>query len=170
MIRLPPQVRTRCGLFAKLKATADSDGDERKRLLDEIEKNLIPHAKWEETEFYPAFAKRANHQQLLQHAEAITEHRAVEKAVLPDIHAADVDSRQFAGSSLVLAEMIEHHATEEEEQMFASARQLFDADELADLDRKYAKWKESTMASVMTAHAKTKTAAAAVLRSPQSPG
>ena len=157
-------------LFSSLKATADSDVGARKQLLHDIEQGLVPHAKWEETVFYPAFAKRASHEQLLQHAEAITEHRAVEKAVLPDVHAADFNSRQFAGSSLVLGEMIEHHAAQEEQQMFRSARQLFSPDELAALDKKYADWKESSMGTVMTAYAKIKTSAVSALRSPQAPG
>lgn len=44
--------------------------------LADIEKNLIPHAKWEEEVFYPAFAERADRDGLKTHAEAIQEHRS----------------------------------------------------------------------------------------------
>lgn len=156
-------------LFAKITKTADSEADARHDLLKRIEALLIPHAKWEETVFYPAFEDRANHEQKLIYAEAIQEHRAVELAVLPDIHAADVDSRQFAGSVQVCGELIKHHAHEEETKMFDAVRQLFSADELADFDRKYASWKDSSGADAITSYAKVKTAAMAFMRNPDSP-
>lgn len=157
-------------LFKRINATADSDVDLRGELLQKIEAALIPHAKWEETVFYPAFAERATHDQLLMHAEAMQEHRAVEHSVLPDIHAADTDSRQFAGSVKVFGEMIDHHATEEETAMFAAIRQLFSASDLARMDEEYAEWKDSSAAAAISLHAKVKTAAASILRSPSSPG
>jgi len=156
-------------LFAQITKTADSEADSRHELLKRIEALLIPHAKWEETVFYPAFEARANHEQKLIYAEAIQEHRAVELAVLPDIHAADVDSRQFAGSVQVCGELIKHHAHEEETKMFDAVRQLFSADELADFDRKYAAWKDSSGADAITGYAKVKTAAMAFMRNPDSP-
>ncbi|MBW3549416.1 MAG: hemerythrin domain-containing protein [Proteobacteria bacterium] len=157
-------------LFKQINATADDDTDTREDLLHKIEAALIPHAKWEEKVFYPAFADRADHEQLLLHAEAMQEHRAVELTVLPDIHAADVDSRQFAGSVKVFGEMIEHHAKEEETAMFDAIRQSFSAAELAELDDDYEQWKDSSAADAISMHAKVKTAAASMLRSPSSPG
>lgn len=156
-------------LFARINKTADSEADARHDLLKRIEAALIPHAKWEETVFYPEFEKRANHEQKLIYAEAIQEHRAVELAVLPDIHAADVDSRQFAGSIQVCGEMIKHHSHEEETKMFDAVRQLFSADELAELDTKYARWKDSSAADAIEGYAKFKTSATAMLRNPDSP-
>jgi hemerythrin-like domain-containing protein len=157
-------------LFTRINATADSEVDERKELLQQIEAALIPHAKWEERVFYPAFAERAGHDQLLLKAEAMTEHRAVELAVLPDIHAADFNSRQFAGCVKACGDLIKHHAHEEEGQMFAVVRQLFSTQELADLDEQYATWKGSSAADALGTFAKLKTAAASALRSPDSPG
>ena len=138
--------------------------------MQKIEANLIPHAKWEELVFYPAFAKRASHDQLLQHAEAIQEHRAVELTVLPDLHASEKTSRQFAGSVKVLSEFIDHHAEEEEKEMFASARELFTPQELAELDEQYEEWKASSVAAGVTAHAKIKTGLKAAVRNPKAPG
>lgn len=157
-------------LFEQINATTDRAGKTRAGLLEKIEANLIPHAKWEELVFYPAFARRASHEQLLQHAEAIQEHRAVELTVLPDLHASDKTSRQFAGSVKVLGEFIDHHAKEEEKEMFASARDLFTAEELADFDEQYEEWKSSFVAAGITAHAKIKTGLKSVLRNPKAPG
>ena len=156
-------------LFASINRTADSEVDTRHDLLKQIETLLIPHAKWEETVFYPEFEKRASHEQKLIYAEAIQEHRAVELAVLPDIHASDVDSRQFAGSVRVCGELIKHHAHEEETRMFDAARQLFSSEELAELDAKYARWKDSSGADAIEGYAKFKTSAIAMMRNPDSP-
>ena len=157
-------------LFAKINATSDEQGDTRKELIKSIEEALIPHSKWEETNFYPEFKKRATHAQQLLYATSMQEHRLIEKAVLPDIHAAGFDSRQFAGSVKVLSELVEHHAHEEETQLFPVVRQLFKPTELAELDHQYAQWKDSSAASAMSAFAKLKTAARGVLHQPQSPG
>ena len=131
------------GLFAEINDTTDRASKKRIALLRKIEAALVPHAKWEELFFYPEFAKRADHEELGQHAEAIQEHRAVELTVLPDIHACDPGSRQFAGCAKVLEEFVTHHAKEEEKSMFASAKKLFSAEELAAFDDQYAKWKKS---------------------------
>ena len=161
------QLRT---LFEQINATTDRAEKKRTELLEKIEANLIPHAKWEELVFYPAFAGRASHDQLLQHAEAIQEHRAVELTVLPDLHASEKTSRQFAGSVKVLAEFITHHADEEEKEMFKAARQLFTAEERAQLDEEYEAWKASPAAAGLTFHAKAKTALKSIARNPKAPG
>jgi len=158
------------GLFERMDATTDRAEKKRTELLAAIEAVLIPHAKWEELVFYPAFAKKASHEQLLQHAEAIQEHRAVELTVLPDLHASSVGSRQFAGSAKVLGEFVTHHAGEEEREMFVSARKLFSAAELSALDEQYEEWKGSFAAGWISTHAKIKTAVKAKLRSPTAPG
>lgn len=157
-------------LFEQVNATTDRAEKTRLQLLEKIEAALVPHAKWEETMFYPAFAERASHEQLLLYTAAMQEHRAVEQSVLPDLKACDPTSREFAGSAKVMGEQIDHHAREEERELFAAMRQLFSPKELAEMDEQYAQWKESGMAAGMTLHAKIKTGVASVFRMPGSPG
>jgi iron-sulfur cluster repair protein YtfE (RIC family) len=108
-------------LFEQVNATTDRAEKTRTELLARIEEALVPHAKWEETVFYPAFAERANHDQLLLYTSAMQEHRAVEQSVLPDLKACPPNSREFAGSAKVMGEQIDHHAREEEREMFSIA-------------------------------------------------
>ena len=84
------------GLFDELKETTDRATKKRSDLLAKIKKNLMPHAKWEEIVFYPAFKERADRDGLQTHAEAVEEHKAVEETVIPDVNAADVGTPQFA--------------------------------------------------------------------------
>lgn len=157
-------------LFAQVNATTDRAEKTRLELLEKIEAALVPHAKWEELVFYPAFASRASHEQLLLYTSAMQEHRAVEQSVLPDLKACEPTSREFAGSAKVMGEQIDHHAREEERELFAAMRELFTSRELAELDEQYEQWKASGMGEGVTLHAKIKTGVASIFRMPGSPG
>ena len=144
-------------MFEEINGTTDRARKTRTDLLERIEANLMPHAKWEEHVFYPEFKKRADRDGLKTHAEAVTEHHAVEHAVIPEVKAADVETPEFAGRVKVFGEMIEHHAKEEEKTMFKMARELFSAEERAELDEQYEAWKASDegMKAVAAARAET---------------
>lgn len=143
-------------LFAELKETTDRGVKKRQTLLQRIEESLIPHAKWEESVFYPAFKERADRDGQQTYAEALTEHHAVEHTVIPEVHAADPGTPEFAGRTKVFGELIDHHATEEETTMFKMARKLFNAEERAQLDEDYEAWKASPAAQAAMAGEKTK--------------
>ena len=136
-----------------MEGTTDRAKKTRSELLGDIEAGLIPHAKWEELVFYPAFKQRADREGLKTHAEAVQEHRAVELTVLPDLKGKPTDSVEFAGSAKVLSEFVEHHAGEEEKTMFKMARKLFSTEELAELDEQYEQWKSTTEAAREMANA-----------------
>ena len=97
-------------LFEEMKSTTDRASKTRTDLLRKIDENLLPHAKWEEQVFYPAFAERASRDGLQTHAEALEEHRAVEETVMPDVHGADDTTPEFAGRSKDFGEQHDHHA------------------------------------------------------------
>ncbi len=143
-------------LFGKLEATTERAHKGRLDLLDRIEKQLIPHAKWEENVFYPAFAERADRDGLKAHAEALLEHSAFEDLVIPAIKEAEPDTPEFAGRAKVLADQVDHHASEEESTMFRMARQLFSAEELAQMDEDYEAWKDSPAADAAFLQTQTK--------------
>ena len=152
------------GLFAEMEETTDRSKKGRAELLERIEANLLPHAKWEELVFYPAFKERADRDGLKTHAEAVQEHRAVELTVIPDVHAAAFDTPDFAGRAKVFGELIDHHATEEETTMFKMAREMFNAQERAQLDQQYEEWKQSPAAAAVVAKEKAKAGIKAVVR------
>ena len=151
-------------LFEELNATTDRASKTRTELLAKIDKGLLPHAKWEEQVFYPAFAERADRDGLKANAEAIAEHHAVEHSVMPEVHEAEVETPQFAGRAKVFGEFIDHHAKEEEKTMFKMARELFSAEERAAFDEQYEAWKQSDQGIAAVAEAAVQTGARDVLR------
>jgi hypothetical protein len=141
-----------------MKGTTDRAAKKRVELLDKIESSLIPHAKWEELVFYPAFKERADRKGLQTHSEALAEHHAVENSVIPEVHQAEPGTPEFAGRTKVFGEFVDHHATEEEKTMFKMAREMFDATELAQMDEDYASWKASPDAEKLVIAEKAKAA------------
>lgn len=152
-------------LFDELKETTDRGMKKRAVLLEEIEANLLPHAKWEERVFYPAFRERADRDGLQTHAEALAEHHAVETSVIPEVHAADPGTPEFAGRTKVFGEFVDHHAKEEEKTMFKMARELFSAEERAQLDEEYEAWKQSDTTANLMAAEKAKSGLKSVVKS-----
>lgn len=143
-------------LFDELKDTTDRAVKTRGDLLEQIEASLIPHAKWEEQVFYPAFKDRADREGLQSVAEAYSEHHAVENSVIPEVHAAEPGSPEFAGRTKVFGEFVEHHAKEEEKTMFKMAREMFSAEERAQMDEEYEAWKASPDAEKILMQEKAK--------------
>lgn len=65
--------------------------------------------------------------------------------VLPEIKDTDPDSDEFGAKAKVLKDLVEHHAEEEETEMFPRARKLMDREELLRLGAEMASAKEAAM-------------------------
>ena len=121
-------------LLKQLTESTVRAGKTRAGLLYKIALELKVHTQIEEEIFYPAFkqaAEAAEDQKL--YFEALEEHRAAGELVLPDLQKTDVASEQFAGRAKVLRDLVEHHAEEEEDEMFKRARKVFSKEDLARL-------------------------------------
>jgi hemerythrin superfamily protein len=123
---LKKQHREVKGLFKKIENTEESS--ERKQLLDQITQALELHTRLEEEIFYPAVRGLETRQAEEMVAEALEEHHVV-KLVLADLPHVDPEDERFEAKMTVLSELVEHHADEEEKEMFKSAKRLGD-DEL----------------------------------------
>lgn len=121
-------------LLDELAQSTPRAAKKRASLLREIAGALRAHAAIEEETFYPALeaaAKTKEQKTLL--AEAREEHRAAMELVLPDLEATDASTIEFGGRAKVLKELVEHHAEEEEKEMFPVAEELLTDEELEDL-------------------------------------
>ncbi|MEX0922431.1 MAG: hemerythrin domain-containing protein [Rhodovibrionaceae bacterium] len=125
-------------LLKDLTETTNRAEKTRQELLSKIKNELQIHTQIEEEIFYPAFrnADRKKHGELYH--EAMEEHRIVEKMVVPDTEGSKVKSDEFAGRAKVLKELVEHHAKDEEEEMFPMARKVLSAKQLEELGARMA--------------------------------
>ena len=134
-------------LLGRLEETSERAAGQREKLLATIERELKIHTKIEEDIFYPAFreaAEKKNDKEL--YFEAVEEHHVVDM-VLPEIKATAVASDEFGAKAKVLKDLVEHHAEEEEKEMFPRARKLMNRDELLRLGHALASAKEALAGS-----------------------
>lgn len=129
-------------LLAELADTTNRALKTRTELLQKVATEIRVHAAIEEEIFYPAFkaaSDKADDGKM--YFEALEEHRAAGDLVLPDLLDTDVQSDQFGGRAKVLKELVEHHADEEEKEMFPRARELMDKAQLQQLGERMAQRK-----------------------------
>jgi len=124
------------GLLTKLESAALRGDGKASELLQQIDHEVKIHSQVEEEIFYPAFheAARTKEQNKL-FFEAKEEHHVVDM-VMPEVGENDGGTEGFAGRAKVLKDLIEHHADEEEKQMFPAAKKLLGRDELRELGRR----------------------------------
>jgi hemerythrin-like domain-containing protein len=137
-------------LLGELEETSDRAADKRGELLQTIERELKVHAKIEEEIFYPAFRKAAEKQDDKKlYYEALEEHHVVD-TVLAELKEAVPASEEFAAKAKVLKDLVEHHAEEEETEMFPRARKLMSRRELLEMHERLAEAKTSLTESILT--------------------
>jgi hemerythrin superfamily protein len=135
-------------LLDELEATTPRGLKTRTELISRIARELKAHTTIEEEIFYPAFkaaGKKGDDTKMF--FEAKEEHRAAGDLVLPDVVNTDPGSEKFSGRAKVLKEMIEHHAKEEETDMFPRAKELMSKEELLALGDQMAARKEELLAA-----------------------
>jgi hypothetical protein len=135
-------------LLARLVDTSPEAVDQRPDLLQTIEQELKIHTQLEEEIFYPAFKEADGKENERMYFEAKEEHRAVESLVLPDLKQTEPGNTSFSGRAKVLKELVEHHAEEEEEEMFERARECLSEDDLAQLGERMRARKEELQQSM----------------------
>ena len=135
-------------LLGQLAETTSRAVKKRTELLGEIAAMLKAHTTIEEEIFYPAFksAGEKNDDEKM-YFEALEEHRAAGDLVLPDLLKTNPASEKFSGRAKVLKELVEHHADEEEKEMFPRAKKLLSKDELAELGARLEARKEELLAA-----------------------
>src|ERR1051325_4418874 len=136
-------------LLDQLAKTSEKAASKRTQLLASIEEGLETHTRIEEDVFYPAFrdaAERSEDRKL--YYEAVEEHHVVD-LVLPELKGTGTESEQFAAKAKVLKDVVEHHAEEEETEMFPRARTLMGREELERLRGGVIKGEEGGSARVL---------------------
>jgi len=127
---LKKQHKTVKGLFKQVEKTEDGRG--RRELMDEIASELKIHTKIEEEIFYPAVREIGSSKAEEMVAESFEEHHVVD-LVLAELPKVDPEDERFHAKMTVLSELVEHHADEEEEEMFPLAEKKLGKERLQEL-------------------------------------
>jgi hemerythrin superfamily protein len=118
-------------LFKRFEKTGDGALVERRRIVDDIIKELSVHAEIEETIFYPA-VRQAVPQTEDEVLEALEEHH-VAKWVLSELEGMPADAERFEAKVTVMMENIRHHVEEEESDLFPQVRKAMSRSALNDM-------------------------------------
>src|SRR5687768_14342700 len=117
-------------LFEQFEALTDRSKVSKKRIADQICLALTLHTQIEEEIFYPAVQEVIDDDDLMD--EAVVEHAAAKELIM-QLQDMDPDDELYDAKVKVLSEQIEHHVTEEEEEMFPKVRKTdLDLDELGE--------------------------------------
>jgi len=139
-------------LLKELNDTTERASKTRMELVEKIAVELKVHTQIEEEIFYPAFKQACNDSDSDKlYFEALEEHRAAGDLVLPDLLKTDVNSEKFSGRAKVLEELVEHHADEEESEMFPRAKKIFSGEDLKTLGEQLAERKQELLETAAAA-------------------
>lgn len=123
------------GLFARFHTAQESDDTaQMAELAGKIVDELEVHTRIEEEIFYPAVGA-ADEELHATVAEGVEEHHLA-KVLIREIKDLSPADDRWVAKAKVLIESVEHHAGEEEEEMFPEVRKVFDQAALEELGRR----------------------------------
>ena len=123
---------------ALLKELVESDSaPRRKSLVKQIKAALVPHARAEEKIVYDAVIALKGENYKVDGEEGYLEHELADKTLLKLSKMTQAKSPEFSAAAKVLKELLEHHISEEERNIWADVRAHFDAEERAAMNRRF---------------------------------
>lgn len=105
---------------------------EKKRIFENIRKELEAHSFAEETVFYPAFKRYDEFQEIIERS--LEEHRKV-KALLDEIFLSEIQEDQLEEKVSNIIDQVEGHIEEEEGELFPMVRKIMKSPEREQLGR-----------------------------------
>ena len=115
------------------------DGKERSELFKTVKTNLTAHSRSEEKVLYRRLEKSEEGKD--EALEGDVEHEVTDHLVESLARARDKASDSWTARCTVLKEILEHHIEEEQGETFATARKLFDEEQLEKMGEEFAKEK-----------------------------
>jgi hemerythrin superfamily protein len=144
-------------LFARHEDTRDRAT--KKRIVDDITRELTLHAKVEEEILYPRFLKRRGDPQKMVR-ESFEEHKIVE-TLLAELSKIGPRDEQFDAKVTVLQENFDHHSKEEERDLFPEVEKLLSKRELERMGAEMEDRKEELLRSFEAVASRRRAARAA---------
>ena len=129
-------------LFKQYEKAGDRAFQTKKDLFEQVKTELEIHAAIEEEIFYPAFKRIREKEAKEIVLEAFEEH-AVVKDLLEQLSEMSPEDETFDAKFKVMQENVEHHAEEEEDEMFPEANKNLSNEVLEELGARMEARKES---------------------------
>jgi hemerythrin superfamily protein len=111
-------------LFDELQKSEDAH--ERERLFDRLKKEILTHKEAEERTFYAALSMLP---ELVDRIEEAMEEHADQEELLEELDGLDTEDEDFTVQLNELREEVEHHVSEEENEIFSRAQQHLTAEQ-----------------------------------------
>jgi len=127
-------------LLAELKETTDRAEKTRGDLYSRIKEELTIHEIIEEEIFYPTLKEHPKAREIV--LEGYEEHDVVTR-LMGELDGMAATDETWGPKAKVMAENVEHHIEEEEGEMFKTARQVFEGDELEELGERMERRKQT---------------------------
>ena len=122
-------------LLDELESTTERGVKTRHELFARIKEALTVHETIEEEIFYPALREHPKAKEIV--LEGYEEHDVVD-TIMGELATLPVDDERWGAKASVMTENLRHHIEEEEGDMFKTARQVFEPDELTELGERMA--------------------------------
>lgn len=126
--------------------TSDGAAKTREKLFSEIKNDLEIHTRFEEEVFYPEFRDAKGDEEAEDEVDDALDEHAEAKGMLEKLAAMDKSSDEFLETLDELKQALEHHISDEEEEMFPQAREALDEDEARQMGDRYQEMKQEAMA------------------------
>lgn len=114
-------------LFREYEGLSDAAHKRRQQVVEQVFRELEVHTKIEEEFFYPAFQAGADQEDQDLVRESCQEHHVLD-VLMAEMKRLEPDNPEHAAKFTVLMENVEHHADEEEKEMFPEAKKLLKDD------------------------------------------
>jgi hemerythrin-like domain-containing protein len=131
-------------MLAELDDTSERAIKTRERVFAKLQQDLEVHETIEEEIFYPALKDHPKTRDIA--LEGYEEHHVVDE-VMGEMRELPVSDETWTAKFSVMKENLEHHIEEEEDDMFAQARKVFEPEELDELGARMAARKEALLAA-----------------------
>lgn len=125
----------------KILDTTDGAEKTREKLFGEIKQDLELHTRFEEEVFYPEFRETKADEEAEEEVEDALEEHSEAKEMLEKLAAMDKTSEEFVEGVKELKQALEHHISDEEDEMFPQARKALDESEALEMGDRYQQMK-----------------------------
>ena len=114
-------------LFREYESTGENAHKQKQGIVEEVFRELEVHTQIEEEIFYPAVKAKIGDEGEELVAESLQEHHVVD-VLMGEMRQLEPDNPEYEAKFTVLMENVEHHAEEEEKEMFPGAEKKLGAE------------------------------------------